>query len=412
MRTTDVVIIGADHAGLAMSHCLAARGIAHVVLERGRIAERWRSERWESLRLLTPNWMTRLPGWTYQGDDPDGFMPALAFARYLEAYAQAARIPVQPDTTVLSVRRTPAGYLVETSRSVLLTRAVVIATGHCDIPAIPAMAQQLPPSIQQITPATYRTPLTLPRGGVLVVGASATGVQLADEIQRSGRPVTLSVGRHTRLPRLYRDRDIWWWLNQSGLLDETFDTIADLERARRQPSFQLVGHPDRRTLDLGTLRHAGVRLVGRAVRVDGCRLRLLDDLAQTTGSAQRALERLLERFDSLAGAGAAPPEPGAARVIRVEPAPTVLDLEREGIRTVVWATGYRRNYDWLRVPVLDDSQEIVHRGGITPMPGLYVLGLRLMRRRRSNFIDGVGLDAEVLAEHIAGHLAQPRRVAA
>ncbi len=412
MQRIAAVVIGAGQAGLAMSYCLTSHGIEHIVLERGRTAERWYGERWDSLRLLTPNWMSRLPGWVYRGDDPDGFMPALAFAQHLEAYAQAACIPVQLATTVLSVGRTPAGYLVETSRGAWLARAVVIATGYCDIPARPAMAQHLSPSLQQITPATYRTPLALSQGGVLVVGGSATGVQLADEIQRSGRQVTLSVGRHTRLPRLYRGRDIWWWLDRSGLLDETFDTIADLERARRQPSFQLVGHPDRRTLDLGTLRHAGVRLVGRAVGVDDCRLRLLDDLVETTGAAQRALERLLERFDSLAGAGTAPPEPGAARVIRVEPAPTLLNLEAEGIRTVVWATGYRRNYAWLQVPVLDGSQEIVHRGGITPMPGLYVLGLRLMRRRRSNFIDGVGLDAEVLAEHIGSHLAHLRRVAA
>jgi putative flavoprotein involved in K+ transport len=247
---------------------------------------------------------------------------------------------------------------------------------------------------------------------VLVVGASATGVQLAEEIQCSGRPVIISVGRHTRLPRQYRGRDIWWWLDRSGLLDETFDSVADRERALNKPSFQLIGRSDYRTLDLATLRNAGVRLVGRAVGIDDRRLQLLDDLAETTEAAQQALERLLDRLDRLAGPKTPPPEPDASRIICVEPTPTVLDLEAQDIRTVVWATGYRRNYSWLQVPILDGSREIIHRGGVTPMPGLYVLGLRFMRRRRSNFIDGVGGDAEALTEHIFNYLAQPSRSAA
>lgn len=412
MRRVTAIIIGAGQAGLAMSHCLTARGVEHLVLERGRAAERWYSERWDSLRLLTPNWMSRLPGWFYRGDDPDGFMSAQDFARYLEAYAQSSGAPVESDTRVLSVRGTPVGYLVETSRGAWLAQVVVIATGHSDIPTVPAMARQLPPSTRQITPATYKNPDELLHGGVLVVGASATGVQLADEIQFSGRPVILSVGRHTRLPRLYRGRDIWWWLDRSGLLDETFDSIAYRERALRKPSFQMIGRPDYRTLDLATLRDSGVRLVGRAVGIGGRRLHLLDDLAETTEAAQQALERLLDRLDRLAGPKTPPPDPDASRVIRVEPTPTALDLETEGIRTVVWATGYRRDYSWLQAQILDGSGEIIHRGGVTPMPGLYVLGLRFMRRRRSNLIDGVGLDAEELAKKILNHLARPSRSAA
>lgn len=264
MRRVTAIIIGAGQAGLAMSHCLTIRGVEHLVLERGRTAERWYSERWDSLRLLSPNWMSRLPGWSYRGDDPDGFMSARDFARYLEAYAQTSRAPVESDTSALSVRRTSVGYLVDTNRGAWLAQVVVIATGHCDIPAVPAMAQHLQPSIRQITPATYRNPEALPKGGVLVVGASATGLQLAEEIQCSGRPVILSVGRHTRLPRQYRGRDIWWWLDRSGVLDETFDNVADRERALRQPAFQLIGGPDHRTLDLAILRNAGVRLVGRS----------------------------------------------------------------------------------------------------------------------------------------------------
>jgi putative flavoprotein involved in K+ transport len=412
MRSIAAIVIGAGQAGLAMSHCFTSRGIEHVVLERGRTAERWYSERWASLRLLTPNWMSRLPGWSYQGDDPDGFMSAASFARYLEAYERNSRMPLQHATDVLSVQPHAGGFRVATDRGIWLARIVVLATGHCDIPLVPPMARRLPSSIQQVTPAAYWNPAALPKGGVLVVGASATGVQLADEIQRSGRPVTISVGRHTRLPRQYRGRDIWWWLDSIGVLDETPDSVDDRERARLQPSFQLIGRSDHEPLDLATLRDAGVRLVGRATGIDGWRVHLKDDLADTTASAQKSLERLLHRIDCHAGPETAPPEPGAARVIAVDAAPAVLDLKAEDIRTVVWATGYRRDYSWLRVPVLDASQEIVHRGGVTPWPGLYALGLRFMRRRRSNFIDGVGLDANDLAEHAIGHLALPRSEAA
>jgi putative flavoprotein involved in K+ transport len=413
MQRVPAIVIGAGQAGLAMSHSLNSRGVDHVVLERGRVAERWRSERWDSLRLLTPNWMTRLPGWSYRGGEPDGFMAAADFVRYLEGYAGASHAPIQADTEVLSVRRGGAsGFRVDTSRGAWDTRAVVVATGHCDVPAVPAMARCLPPSIHQLTPSDYRNPGALPPGGVLVVGASATGVQLADEIRRSGRPVALSVGRHTRLPRRYRGRDIWWWLERIGVLDDTAADVADLRRARSQPSFQLVGRPDGGTLDLGTLRDAGVRLLGRAVGAEGSVLRLRDDLAETAAAAQRALERLLARIDVVADADGAPREPGADRAFDPGGSPTALDLEAECMGTVIWATGFGRNYAWLKVPVLDATGEIVHEGGVTPSPGLYVLGLRFLRRRRSNFIDGVGLDAEELAGEVLDHLAQPSRIAA
>jgi putative flavoprotein involved in K+ transport len=412
MRSIAAIVIGAGQAGLAMSHCLAARGVEHVVLERGHIGERWRSERWDSLRLLTPNWMSRLPGWHYRGNDPDGFMTANAFVEYLRSYQNGSSMPVRPDTNVLEVCPGPGGFIVQTNRDVWLTRVVVIATGHCDVADVPRMARSLSGSILQLTPSTYKNPESLPPGGVLVVGGSATGVQLADEIQGSGRTVTISVGRHIRLPRSYRGRDIWRWLDSIGLLDETVDSVSDPDRARRQPSFQLVGRPDRGTLDLGTLRERGVRLAGRVTGIDGHAMHLAGDLIDTIGSAQLALERLLDRIDRMAGPGIPPRELDATRIISADPGPACLDLAAEKIRTVIWATGYRRDYSWLRAPVLDLAREIVHRGGVTPCPGLYVLGLRFMRRRRSNFIDGVGIDAEALAEHAAGHLARPRHEAA
>ena len=412
MHYVPVVIIGAGQAGLAMSYCLRQRRIDHVVLERGQVGERWRSERWDSLRLLTPNWMSRLPGWSYYGDDPDGFMTASEFARYLTAYADASDAPVKAGTTVLSVRSTPFGYRVETNRVGWETRAVVIATGHSDVPGVPEFAQRLPGWLRQITPSEYRNPSQLPDGGVLVVGAAATGVQLAAEIRQSGHDVVLSVGHHTRVPRNYRGRDTWWWLERIGVLDESTDEVADLRRARMLPSFQLVGGPDGRTIDLGTLRDAGVRIVGSAVGAEGATLSLRDDLAETTDAAQAALERLLARIDVAADAAGAPPAMDALRALHFDASPTGIDLGAEGIRSVLWATGYKRNYSWLKVPVLDEAGEIVHDGGITPSPGLYVLGLNFLRRRRSHFIDGVGFDAEELAQDIPRYLARSHRAVA
>ena len=223
MTRTDVIIIGAGQAGLAMSHCLTMRGIDHLVLERGRIAERWRSERWDSLKLLTPNWMTRLPGWRYDGPDPDGFMDMAEVVAMFERYQRSFSAPVNAPARVIKVSRSGNGYFVQTSRGAFQARAVVIATGHCDRPHIPEIARGLSGSIRQIVPSHYRNAAELENAGVLVVGASATGIQLAQEINNSGRPVTLAVGHHTRLPRSYRGRDIMDWLERIGTLDQRWD---------------------------------------------------------------------------------------------------------------------------------------------------------------------------------------------
>lgn len=406
MWQTEAIIIGAGQAGLAMSHCLARLGIDHVVLERGRVAERWQSERWDSLRLLTPNWMSNLPGWSYQGADPDGFMTKQEFAAWLVAYASTGALPVVTGATVRSVRPLPGGYRVESDHGVWTAPCVVLATGHCDVPQVPGMAQQLPGSIHQVTPTWYRNPAELPQGDVLVVGASASGLQLAEEIQRSGRQVTISVGRHTRLPRLYRGQDIMWWLGRSGARGQG---AADLATLRSQPSMQLVGRPERTDIDLGTLHDIGVRLVGRAVGIEDGRLQFKDDLAETVAASQVRLERLLGRIDAAADRAGAPAEAWPAPQFFAS-SPNSLDLA--GVRTVVWATGFKRNYSWLHVPVLDGRGEIIHSGGVTPSPGLYVLGLRFLRHWDASFIDAVDEDATALAADLRGHLRTAIRVAA
>ena len=415
MKRTDTVIIGGGQAGLAMSRCLHDRGVDHVVLERGRVGERWRSERWDSARLLTPNWQSRLPDWYYRGNDPDGFMTMPEFVDYLEEYAQSFDAPVEQETTVLSVETAASGYRVITDRGVWSTPNVVIATGHCDRPHVPAMGKRLSEDVTQIVPTRYRNPAQLPDGGVLVVGAAASGVQLADELAASGRDVTLAVGSHVRLPRTYRGRDIMWWLETMGVFLETADDVYSIELARKLPSLQLVGRDDRRSLDLEALQARGVRLVGRASDAGGHRVEFADDLAETTANADAKLSRLLARVDEFARVVGLDDKVGAPEPLapfQPAPAPTAIDLRAEGISTVLWATGFRRSYPWLRVPVLDSEGEIRHDGGITPAPGLYVLGLRFLRRRNSSFIDGVGNDAAELSRHLAGRRNRRHTVAA
>ncbi|WP_439577789.1 flavin-containing monooxygenase [Elioraea sp.] len=411
MRQTDVIVIGGGQAGLAMSHHLSAGGIDHAVLERARVGERWRSA-WDSLRLLTPTRLNALPGAPDPGSDPDGFVTTAELIGHLEAYARAIGAPVETGIEVRRVERIGGRFRITTDSGAWSARAVVVATGHCDQPFVPPVAARLAPAIRQITPRDYRNPAELPEGGVLVVGASASGAQLAEEIHRSGRPVTLAVGRHSRLPRRYRGADVLVWMDRAGMLTELAIASPSLARARTQPSLQLIGSPEHRTLDLGVLRDMGVRLVGRLLDIDGTALSFSDDLARTTAGAQATLERLLARIDPVADAHGAPAEPRPAPLAPFARSPEALDLASDGIRTVLWATGYRRSYPWLRVPVLDDAGEIVHAGGVTPAPGLFVLGLRFLRRRNSNFLGGVGADADALAAEIRTHLAMSDRIAA
>ena len=403
MPTTDTIVIGAGQAGLAASRCLTDRGVDHVVLERGRVAERWRSERWDSLRLLTPNWMSSLPGWSYTGPDPHGYMTGPEVTAYLQDYADASAAPVHEDSAVQRLGGSGDGFEVVTASATWRSGNVVIATGWSDLPAIPAMANRLDPAVTQIAPSTYRNPGSLPAGAVLVVGASATGVQLADELAHADRQVVLAVGSHTRLPRRYRGMDIFWWLERIGSLDRTIDEMPDPVAARHEPSLQLVGRPDQRNLDLATLAGDGVQLAGRLTGIDGHRADFGGDLLRTIAIAEVRMRRVLADIDDHIDATGL-----TAEVLDPEPQPVVvvddhidsLDLDRRGITSVIWATGHRRTYPWLHLPVLDTAGEIRQHRGITPIPGLYVLGQRFQHSRSSNFITGVGRDASFVADHL------------
>jgi putative flavoprotein involved in K+ transport len=414
MIQTTAVVVGAGHAGLAMSRRLTERSIDHIVLERGEVANSWRTQRWPSLTLLTPNWQTRLPGHHYAGDDPDGFMPVAGVVATITRYARLVGAPVCTGTGAHTVRAAPQGFQIRANDDLLDARAVVLATGACNLPAIPAAASAVPASITTLTPLTYRDPGQLPDGGVLVVGASATGVQLAAEIHRSGRPVTLAVGEHVRLPRSYRGRDIFWWMQATGLLAERYDQVDDLTRARHLPSPQLTGTSQATITDLNTLGALGVRIVGRLGRI-------VDGVAQFSGSlanvctlADLKMNRFLNRADEWATAsgldGELPP-PHRFPPTRVDPrTPLELDLTSGEITTVLWATGFRPDHSWLDIPVLDRTGHIRHDGGVvTGAPGLYVLGMPVLRTRASTYIHGAGADSAALAGHLHSFLSgRPR----
>ncbi len=413
----SAVVIGAGHAGLAASHFLTEHEIDHLVLERGEVANSWRRERWESLRLLTPNWQSRLPGIDYDGPDPDGYMTVEEVVELIDRFAEPARPVLRTGTEVTSVRQADGGYRVVTTRGEIRTRAIVIASGAFNTPVVPACAAGVPTAVEQLTPPSYGGPDRLAEGGVLVVGASATGVQLAAELRRSGRPVILSTGEHVRLPRTYRGRDVLWWMDASGIWDQRHDEVDDLSRARRLPSPQLVGTPERSTLDLNALTDLGVELVGRLATVRDGRALFSGGLTNVCALADLKLVRLLDQFDAWAASerrdgDVDPPE--RFDPTRVPASPRLqLDLRSGEIRTIVWATGFRPEYGWLEVPVLDAKGHIRHDGGVIgAAPGMYALGLPLLRRRRSTFINGIEDDARAVIGHLAAHLAAGEPVAA
>ena len=415
-RSTTTVIVGAGHNGLAMSKRLSDRGIDHVVLDRDDVAHSWRAERWDSFTLLTPNWQTRLPGRTYDGDDPDGFMTGSEIAGFIAKYAVEVDAPVHPNTTVTAVRATSTGYQVVTDQGTWQSRCVVLASGACNLPSIPPFAAAVPDAVEVVNPLEYHNPDQLPSGGVLVVGAAATGIQLADEIHASGRPVTLSVGEHVRMPRTYRGRDIQHWMERIGRLDERYDEVEEILKARGIASPQLIGTPERRTLDLNYLTDAGVQLRGRLGGIrDGVAL-FSGGLRNHCRLADQKLGRLLDDIDTWItdhdlDDDVPPPERVAdTRLERNNP--LTLDLTSGEVNSIVWGTGFRPDLSWVDLPVFDSTGRLGHDGGVVNAPGVYFLGGTFLRRRKSSFIHGADDDTRDLADHLDGYLAAPHRFAA
>ncbi|ROO86908.1 putative flavoprotein involved in K+ transport [Actinocorallia herbida] len=401
-REVEVLVVGAGQAGVAMSEHLSEHGVPHLVLERSRIAERWRSERWDSLVANGPAWHDRFPGMEFPGLDPSGFASKEQVAEYFAAYAQKINAPIECGVEVTSVRRNEGrpGFRVETSHGPIEARFVVAATGPFQKPVIPPIVPDgaVP---HQIHSSSYRNPDRLPEGAVLVVGSGSSGVQIAEEIQRSGRQVYLSVGPHDRPPRSYRGRDFCWWLGVLGMWDaETPPQGA--EHVTIAVSGARGGH----TVDFRDLASLGVHLVGRTDSFADGVVGFAQDLARNVANGDANLMALLDEADAyVTRNGLDLPEEPEARVLGPDPECVTdplreLDLAAAGVTTIIWATGFATDYGWVQVDAFDENGRPKHRRGVSTEPGVYFLGLPWLSRRGSSFIWGVWHDARHVADHI------------
>jgi len=398
----DTVIVGGGQAGLAMSAVLQERGLEHVVLERRQVGERWRTERWESLHFQFPNWALELPGYAYAGDDPNGFAHWREILRVIENYAASTRAPVREHTKVTELRTDDGGFALSVSDGTIHARQVVVATGPFQRARIPPPSEGVPPSVLQTDPTRYRAPEDLPDGSVLVVGSGASGCQIADELLRAGRTVFLSVSRHRRVPRRFRGMDVCWWLERMGRFAQTIDTFPG---RRWPPSTVVTGVNGGYDVDVRRMAADGVRPLGRVVGASGGTLAIASDANAVLDEADAAFSEFVAAAREFAvanpDAGLADEEPTdtadlPAAVAEVES----LDLRRENVAAIIWATGYDYDYGWLRAPVLDAQCRPLQRRGVTRVPGLYFLGLHWMHTFKSGLFAGVGSDAEYLAEHM------------
>jgi len=398
----DTVVIGGGQAGLAMSAVLQTYGREHVVLERRRVGERWRYERWASLRFQFPNWSLELPGYAYRGDDPNGFAHWREVLGVIEDYAASTRAPVRERTEVSGLRTDDGGFVLSVPAGTIHASHVVVATGPFQRPRIPPLSESVAPSVLQTDPTRYRRPEELPDGAVLVVGSGASGCQLADELLRAGRTVFLSVSRHRRVPRRFRGKDVYWWLDRIGRFAQTIDSFPG---RRWPPSTVVTGMSGGYDVDVRQMAANGIRVLGRVVGASDHVLAVASNANDILDEADAAFAAFLTAARDLAAAN---PDLGLAQEESTESAglpATVaevdsLDLQRENIAAIIWATGYSYDYDWLQVPVLDAQDRPLQRRGVTQVPGLYFLGLHWMHTFKSGLFSGVGSDAEYLAEHI------------
>jgi putative flavoprotein involved in K+ transport len=397
----QTLIVGGGQAGLTMSHRLKQRGLAHLVLERHRIAERWRSERWDGLRFQFPNWSVRLPDFPFPHDDPDGFAASRDILDFVNAYAAFVAPPIRCGVAVTALRQTTGGFVAETSAGPIEAANVVIATGPYQRPILPVQLSD-GIGIFQVHASRYTNPDQLPPGAVLVVGSGASGAQITDELLRAGRRVYLSVGRHTRLPRRYRGRDLIWWLREMGI-DQTPVELRGPSRLLPVISGAHGGH----TIDFRRFAADGVTLLGRISAARDGVLEVAPDLAESLAGGDAAYAGFVERADAHVESHDLPMAQDPAALARLpDPASVTapfrrLDAKAEGIAAVIWATGYGPDFGWIDIPVLNPHGEPIHRHGTTDVPGLYFLGLQWLSKMSSSFLSGVGDDAAVLADHIA-----------
>jgi putative flavoprotein involved in K+ transport len=399
----DTIVIGAGQAGLSTSYHLSRLGREHVILERGRVAETWRTQRWDGFYLNTPNWAQQLPGQPYRGDEPDAFPPLAEVIAYLDDYARTIAADVREGVPVTALRRETDGrYAVETDSHGLQAENVVVATGAYQRPTPTALARQAPGDVLQLHTSEYRRPEQLPAGAVLVVGAGQSGCQIADELIDAGRAVYLSVGACPWIPRRYRGHDIVHWLVESGLADQTVDTLPGPE-AKLTCNPPVSGNNGGHDCNARWLAARGAVLVARVTGFDGTVVRLEGDVAETLAKAADATRELLGKIDDyietggldVAAAGAIDDGHLGHAVARE------LDLRSAGVSTVLWANGFRPDYGWIDLPVADAFGWPLQSRGVAEFPGLYFVGVHWLHKRRSSLFLGVGEDAEYVASHLA-----------
>lgn len=399
-------MIGAGQAGLSTSYHLTQQSIEHLVLEQDRVGESWRSQRWDSFTLVTPNWTVQLPGFSYQGPEPDGFMSRDEVVAYLDRYAASFAPPVRKGITVTAVDVTDGGFAVKAAALSVKARALVVATGSYRQPKLPKFASQLPADIVQVHSSQYKNPAQLPEGAVMVAGTGQSGVQIAEELHEAGRRVFVSVSSCPRVPRRYRGKDIVWWGKMGGLYERTVDTLeSPAEKTAWHP--QSSGRRGGHDIYLRQLAREGVRLIGRVESAGNGVLELAADLGADLRKADEFAEKVLTQLDEAVSKMGMPfPEDqnprGIGAAVPDEENPIrELDLETSGITSVVWATGYVPDFSFIHLPVFDSTARPVQRQGVTSVPGLYFVGLEWLHKPKSGLLLGVGEDAEHIASAIA-----------
>jgi putative flavoprotein involved in K+ transport len=402
-----VAVIGGSQAGLSMSYYLSVNNINHVVFEKNRIAHSWRTQRWDSFCLVTPNWQCKLPGYDYPGNDPDGFMVRDDIVAYVESYARRIRAPLKEGTGVTMLTRAGNGFRLETTDGAYTADAVVLAVGGYHQPNIPRLAERLPPSILQLHSSTYRNSRQLPPGEVLVVGSGQSGCQIAEDLHLDGRKTHMVVGSAPRCPRGYRGKDAVDWLADLGQYDLPVDQHPLREKVRKKANHYLTGRDGGRDTDLRKFAQEGMQLHGRLTDFADGTLRFADDLEKNLDAADASYNNICAMIDKYIEAKKIPAPDGHryAATWRPESPVTELDPIAQGITSVIWSTGFRADWPWVDLPIFDGAGYPTHKRGVTSMPGVYVLGLPWLYTWGSGRFVGVGRDAGFLAGRIVDHLA-------
>jgi putative flavoprotein involved in K+ transport len=398
-RNVNVAIIGGGQAGLATSWYLTQANVDHMVLESGRVAETWRSRRWDSFCLVTPNRFVQLPGATYDAPDPEGFMLLAELIDHFQSWANSFDAPVEGNTTVTRLEADKGGFVLTLPTGTIKARTVVVATGAYQRPYRPAGAESLPSDVVQLFAEEYSNPAALPPGAVLIVGSGQTGCQLAEELHQSGRKVYLACGRCVWIPRRLEGHDLVWWMVDSGYMDRTPDKLPS-PAARLLGNPQATGHDGGRDLHFRVLHDMGVELLGRYIGAEGSKLQFADDLAASVDFGDARLADLLKFIEaSCVAKGTTAPTFEMPPPLRIKTR-TELDIARDGIGTVIWTSGYRPDYGWVKLPVFDGMGFPVQVDGCSTVPGLHFMGVHWMRKNKSSILHGVGEDAGVVARHI------------